>query len=527
MYNTEIIDNSGVNMQQPPNSHFSIKTKIFLIILIPSLLLLLVIAIDSRNLTMLGRSAELILSKNYNSIQTAQKIRQVLEMTRNHILLGLFEHQQDEAETTASPTEIAVLLEFCQKNVTEAGEQDIINDLFRRYDRYQQLHASILQYPTQPSPLNDNLLEFISVTADFIGRIDDLVSINEQAMKRAERETKYIAQKALRYSIGLMIAAMMSTVILNYLLFRHISMPLTVLANTLSSIKEGSGSYPDIPVRTHDEIGFLTSEFNRLFNRLKVYDRENADKLLAEREKVHQAEIAKAKFIADLSHQLKTPMTSLAMSVNLLYEKPDYLSQEKQVTLIEVAKDDCTRLFSLINELVNITRLEVMVQPREKEVLDIEMVIQECIKPLIQQAEEKQSRIELEIEHGIPPVAIDSLRFPWVITNLAGNALRYINSGGCVTLKVHRRGRRIYFQCTDTGIGIDTKYLSRIFERYSQFSEREKSGTIGLGLAIVKEIIEQHGGEIHVESQLHRGTTFTFWIPIDLEEHNNEARGDY
>lgn len=505
-------------MHHIPNIHFSIKTKIFLIILIPSLLLLLVILIDYRNLTMLGRSAELILSKNYNSIQTAQKIRQDLEMTRNHILLGLFEHQKHSSKTMTTNTEIAKLLEFCQKNITEAGEQRIIDDLFKNYERYQQLLLKILRSPAKPSPLNDNLLKFISITAGFIARIDDLVLLNEQAMKKAEEETKDIAQTALHYSIGLMMVAILCTIILNYLLFRHISMPLILLAKTLSSIKEGSGSYPDIPVRTHDEIGFLTSEFNRLFNRLKIYDRENADKLLAEREKVHQAEIAKAKFIADLSHQLKTPMTSLAMSIGLLYEKPDYLSQEKQETLIEVAKEDCSRLFSLINELVNITRLEVMVQPREKEVLDIEMVIQECIKPLMQQAEEKNTRLELDIEPGIPPVAVDSLRFPWVITNLTGNALRYINSGGCVTLKAHKQGHRVYFQCIDTGIGIDARYLPRIFERYSQFSEREKSGTIGLGLAIVKEIIEQHGGAIDVESQPHRGTTFTFWIPLQTEE---------
>ena len=514
-------------MQHTPNIRFSIKTKIFLIILIPSLLLLLVILIDYRNLNMLGRSAELILSKNYNSIHTAQKIRQNLEMTRNQILLGMFAHQKNNAEKKGSNTEIAQLLDFCQKNITEAGEQRIIDDLFKKYERYQQLLLRIFRQSATPSPLNADLLDFISITADFIVRIDDLVLLNEQAMKRAERETKHIAQKALYYSIGLMIAAILCTIILNALLSRHISMPLTALARTLSSIKEGSGSYPDIPVRTQDEIGFLTSEFNRLFNRLKVYDRENADKLLAEKEKVHQAEIAKAKFIADLSHQLKTPMTSLAMSVGLLYEKPEYLSQEKQLKLIEIAKDDCGRLFSLINELVNITRLEVMVQPREKEVLDIEMVIQECIKPLIQQAEEKNGRIELDIDHGIPPVAVDSLRFPWVITNLTGNALRYITSGGCVTLKARKQEDRVYFQCTDTGIGIDAKYLPRIFERYSQFSEREKSGTIGLGLAIVKEIIEQHGGAIQVESQLHRGTTFTFWIPLGTEENDDEKCDDY
>jgi len=83
---------------------------------------------------------------------------------------------------------------------------------------------------------------------------------------------------------------------------------------------------------------------------------------------------------------------------------------------------------------------------------------------------------------------------------------------------VDKHGRRFYFQCIDSGSGIEEKYLPKIFDRFTQFSEREKSGAIGLGLAIVKEIIEQHGGDITVESKIGKGTTFTFWIPLGGEE---------
>jgi signal transduction histidine kinase len=100
-----------------------------------------------------------------------------------------------------------------------------------------------------------------------------------------------------------------------------------------------------------------------------------------------------------------------------------------------------------------------------------------------------------------------------VLTNLVGNALRYTEKGGEITIKVERRQGSFYFQCSDTGCGIDPQHLTRIFDRYSQFSEREKLGTIGLGLAIVKEIIEQHGGDISAQSRPGQGTAFTFWIP--------------
>jgi signal transduction histidine kinase len=110
------------------------------------------------------------------------------------------------------------------------------------------------------------------------------------------------------------------------------------LARILSEIKEGSGQYPQIPVTTNDEIGFLTSEFNRLFDRLKAYDQLSQDKLTAEKLKVRQTEEAKARFIADLSHQLKTPMTSLSMSVGMLSEKMDLMPPDTVKKLLETTK---------------------------------------------------------------------------------------------------------------------------------------------------------------------------------------------
>ncbi|MBW1728691.1 MAG: hypothetical protein JRJ62_14190, partial [Deltaproteobacteria bacterium] len=104
--------------------------------------------------------------------------------------------------------------------------------------------------------------------------------------------------------------------------------------------------------------------------------------LTAEKLKVRQAEEAKAQFVADLSHQLKTPMTSLSMSVGVLNEKANSLSEEKKLKLLKTAREDCFRLSTLINELVDIAKLEGRLRPRTKELLDIGKVIHECLRPL-------------------------------------------------------------------------------------------------------------------------------------------------
>lgn len=115
----------------------------------------------------------------------------------------------------------------------------------------------------------------------------------------------------------------------------------------------------------------LTDEFNRLFKRLAEFDHYNAAILAAEKLKVRHTEEAKSRFIADLSHQLKTPMISLAMSVNLLHEKRNRLGHEQISILLETAKEDCGRIANLLNELVDIARLEAMIIPPVREKLDV------------------------------------------------------------------------------------------------------------------------------------------------------------
>jgi len=504
---------------------FSIRTKIFCGIIVPALILLFVIYLDYVHLGSLGRSAELILSKNYRSIQAAHQIRQHLETRQALILRTLLPDKKTASQDPTWNEKISRLLKTCKDNITEPGEERIIEDLFSKYARYNLQFNTLFNAENEKIERKELYYDLIASNASLYMDLNALILTNEKAMEDAEAKTKEVAKQALHYSMTLIIAAILFTIILSSALSTKISRPLIRLAQGLASIKEGRCAYPRLSITTRDEIGFLTSEFNRLFERLKAYDQITVDKLMAEKLKVRRAEQAKARFIADLSHQLKTPMTSLSMSIGILADKAQGLIGGKYAQLIETAKEDSVRLSALINELVDISRLDATAKPEAKEVLNMEEVVNGCLKPLFYQAEEKGINLETEFEPGLPPIAIDSFRFPWVITNLVGNAIRYTDRGGRITLRVQKRGSRFYFQCTDTGVGIEEKYLPRIFDRFTQFSEREKTGTIGLGLAIVKEIIEQHGGDISVISKVGKGTTFTFWIPIETEGFNEKSAG--
>lgn len=494
---------------------FSIRTKIFCGIIIPALILLFVIYLDYVHLGSLGRSAELILSKNYKSIQASQQIRQHLEARQGLILRALLQDKETDSKDVTWDEKISGLLKICKDNITESGEEQIVDNLLTKYARYDLLFKTLFKTENEKTRQNELYYNLIASNAALYTDLDALILINEKAMEAAEEKTKKVAKLALQYSMMLLISAILFTIFLSYFTSTRISRPLIRLAESLAGVKKGGDDYPHLPITTRDEIGFLTSEFNRLFERLKT----------AEKLKVRRTEQAKARFIADLSHQLKTPMTSLLMSIGIFADKAQGLAGGKYAQLIETAKEDSTRLSALINELVDISRLDAMPKPKTKEILSIEEVVNGCLKPILYQAKEKGINLETEFEPGLPSIAIDSFRFPWVITNLVGNAIRYTDRGGRVTLRVEKRGSRYYFRCADTGVGIEEKYLPKIFDRFTQFSEREKSGTIGLGLAIVKEIIEQHGGDISVTSKVGKGTTFIFWIPIQTEGPDEKSTG--
>jgi signal transduction histidine kinase len=491
---------------------YPIWVKIFLGGLLSTFVLIAAALLYHQNLNSLGQSASQILSQNYKSIRAAEQARKTIEETRNLLLEQVSQNQHSTLIIPDTLDRINAPLNTCKENITEVGEGELIERILSDFSQYKKTLQKLSEADTEIWH-SQSFADLLKQSAVLIQGLDHLVEINEAAMERADQETQHLAAQAQRNGALLFAVAIITMLVLSSLLSYGIARPIMELARSLSKTKEGRGEYPQLAVRSKDEVGFLTGAFNRLFRRLEHYDHYRDDILATEREKVRRAEEAKGRFIADISHQLKTPMTSLAMSVSMLRERGEELESVKRTKLFETAKDDCLRLSSLINELVDVSRLEAMALPRPKETIDIYELIRESLAPLFKQAEEKQLVLEVDTPKGLPPVTIDSFRFPWVITNLVGNALRHTEKGGIVSLKVRKVGSRFYFECIDTGSGIDPCYLPHIFDRYTQFSEREKCGTIGLGLAIVKDIIEQHNGDIQVESHLGKGTKFTFWIP--------------
>jgi NtrC-family two-component system sensor histidine kinase KinB len=225
-----------------------------------------------------------------------------------------------------------------------------------------------------------------------------------------------------------------------------------------------------------------------------------------------ELDLAKTNFLGTVSHEFKTPIASIKMGLQLLENEKIGNLNTDQKELLNGIKEDAARLLKITGELINITQVEsgfvqISIIPS-----DIEPIIDYAVNANKAAAEQKQIHLDVQISNNLSKVLADSEKTAWVVTNLLSNAIRYSYENSTVIVKVENENEKIKFSIIDSGQGIQTQFLTKIFDRYFRIPGTKKDGT-GLGLNISKEFIEAQGGEIKVESEYGVGSTFYFELP--------------
>jgi signal transduction histidine kinase len=216
--------------------------------------------------------------------------------------------------------------------------------------------------------------------------------------------------------------------------------------------------------------------------------------------------------ISTVSHQLKSPLTSIRMAIHLLLEEKIGSLTPKQTELLVAAREDSDRLHSILNNLLDISRIESgKVEMNFRKVSPHSMVF-EALEPFQMDFKDRNVMLGTELQDDLPEVWADTARMSHVFANLLSNALRYTPPGGKVTVLGKADEEWVQFSVADSGKGIPSQYLARIFEQFFRVPDQGTETGAGLGLAIVKEIVEAHGGTVKVESRLGEGSTFTFTL---------------
>jgi signal transduction histidine kinase len=222
-----------------------------------------------------------------------------------------------------------------------------------------------------------------------------------------------------------------------------------------------------------------------------------------------ELDFAKTNFIATVSHELKTPISSIKLSLQLLEKSETGKINEEQKQLIESIKEDSQRLLKITGELLDISQLETGNIHLSIEKSNPYEIVNYAIEAVKVQAEQKQIELIIETENDLPEVKADSEKTGWVLINFLTNAITYSSNQSKIIVKLKQDNNQVVFQVIDNGKGIDKRYQPKVFDKYFQIPGSNKSGT-GLGLAISKEFIEAQKGTIGLESDLGLGSTFYF-----------------
>lgn len=239
--------------------------------------------------------------------------------------------------------------------------------------------------------------------------------------------------------------------------------------------------------------------------------------------RVQDANDAKTRFISFVSHELKQPMTSITGYSDLLIKGVGGELDPQQKQFIRVIQKNADRMNRIVQDLLDISRIESGRLQLEMGPVMPEEVISEAVQAFEQEISAKSQELEVVIESDLPTVPGDRERLIQVLTNLISNANKYTPEQGQITLKVETQANHgqtsVRWSVRDTGIGMTDEERRQLFTKYFRSQRdavRNVPGT-GLGLVITQSIIEMHGGEMHVESELNRGSTFSFTVPISPE----------
>lgn len=244
-----------------------------------------------------------------------------------------------------------------------------------------------------------------------------------------------------------------------------------------------------------------------------------------------QLEELKDKFVANVSHELRTPLVAIEKSLALILEKELGDVTPDQQRFLEIARRNIGRLSRLINDLLDVSKLEAGKMNLKHELISVKDAVQGVVGTLQTWANDKKVDLKMELSDEKMTLECDPDRLTQVLTNLAGNAMKFTPEGGTITIDAKDgitepgiQGACVEIGIRDTGIGIAPEDQAKIFQKFVQVSLDQPKGvsSTGLGLTIVKEIVELHGGRVWVESEPGKGSRFAFRIPQKLKPQKKD-----
>jgi two-component system sensor histidine kinase GlrK len=366
------------------------------------------------------------------------------------------------------------------------------------YQNYQSLVHEEAEYLKAGYP--DSYLSFNQkkeeVTQSIISEIEKLKTTIRQNATGKIKILHGISMKLRQMGMVMTGAFIIIGILVSLFINRSITVPVSILKKKTKEI--GQGNFQgDLNLSSPPELAELAGAFNLMCNKLNELDKMKSD------------------FFSFITHELRTPLSSIKMGMDLLRDGDEGPVTEGQKELLTVIEKESYRLIGLVNSLLDLSKMEAGMMLFHLRPQPIAPLIDQTIKELGPLVDSKKITLEMMVKGGLPIVKIDSERILQALRNIIGNAVKFTPEGGRVKVSARSVDHGVEVSIADTGPGIPKENLITIFEKFQQaITDRTlpTQGT-GLGLAIAKQIITHHGGKIWAESQLGHGSTFIFFLP--------------
>jgi signal transduction histidine kinase len=310
------------------------------------------------------------------------------------------------------------------------------------------------------------------------------------------------AQRLFELATDLIIGTVVFSLMAALIVFRFLTIRLRMLSESIEAFRASGFTTPvplALPGNLDDEIYRLSAAFQEMSERIAI-----------QLSQLEQVDRQRRELLANVSHDLRTPLASMQGYLETMLIRADELTPEERNRYLQIAVKHCERLARLVKDVFELTKLEAHEVTPQIETFPVGELAQDVVQKFALKAQKRQLTLVTKCEPDCPPVRADIGMIEQVLENLIENAMRYTSAGGEIGVEVRPAGARVELRVRDTGQGIQGDELHNIFDRYYRVDRAEfgSTGNAGLGLAITRRIVELHGGDIQVESTPGLGTTF-------------------
>ncbi|SDC25732.1 sensor histidine kinase [Geotoga petraea] len=612
----------------------SLKSKFLFLVIILIVIIGVLGIFSSSSLYRMTNEVELLISNNYDSIKVLNQMKYsikeqnnaIANLIRNFSILNVetFYNERNNFEDA---------LEFQNNNITEEGENDLVQNLNSNYNKYLNLFDELKNNREDTEFIEGLYADSIRpLYSEILNNIDELIKINENSIFGSRDELVDKWRNVTVLIVVITVFSVFMSIYLSLFLIKRFLSPLFKLINEIKTIKSMSKREP-LDIETNDELGILIQEFNKMTERIKEFEKSTIEQLGEEKSKsvalinnipdpifvldenmkliltnyafkeffkckeevkhkfifdivknldlydilsnlvksdkendyrVIKIEIEDQKYffnvlatkirdvnanlngiivslrnitkekefenmrlglISSVSHEFKTPLTSIILGLSILEEKIKNIDSENEELVLTI-KEDVEKISNLISNLVNLRKIDDIDAFYEYDYEDLNEIVRTSVEQFEFQANKENKNIYVDLQE-IPNIYIDKVKISWVINNLISNSLKHTKENDDIAIKTYQNdNENVIFEIADTGKGIKADKIENIFKKY--YSSRENKTNYvddsGMGLTISKEILDSHGASIEIESQNEKGTKFI--ITFSKGDNKNEENSD-